>query len=305
MTQAAPKGLTLDGVALSMQFAGLTALRDVTVKVGGGEVVALVGPNGSGKTTCLNVLTGFLTPTAGRVHLDGTDVTRQPVRARVSAGLGRTFQNPRLAGIETVGDVLQAGWHLSDSRGVARALIRPWWLRRVDQQAHDAAIEALARVGLTNLSLSARIAELSHGQLKIIDIARALLGHPKVLLLDEPTSGLSPNEIRDVANLVRSLTATGISILVVEHNVPFVLGIAQRVTVLSDGSVVAEGEPGPTMQRPEVVEVYMGGVARRRGLARSRVVTRGQENHADTDVGGVDGSPLSSRGEEETTPGAG
>lgn len=253
-------GGILEGSALSVSFKGVQALRGVDIVLGGAEILALVGPNGSGKTTCLNALTGFGELHGGSVSLDGKDITHLSVSRRVHLGIGRTFQNPRLGAFGLVDDVLQAGWHLHDGRGLGQAIMRPYKTRRIEQMVQREASEVLHRIGLGNVKLTTKVAALSQGQVKLLDVARALLGRPRVLLLDEPTSGLSPDEASEVARVISELSTEGISILLVEHDVGFVLRIAHRVAVLNVGEIVASGDPRETMSNPEVVRVYMGGV---------------------------------------------
>lgn len=252
-------------------FGGVAALAGISVSVAGGEVVAVLGPNGSGKTTLLNAITGFVSVDEGAVRLFGRDVTGLPTHKRVRSHLGRSFQNLRVVPRVTVSDLLQFGWNQRDPRMFGVSIVRPFWLHNASGAARNDARHALERVGLPGRLLDVRAAALSQGELKLVDIARALMARPQVLLLDEPTSGLSHEDVGQMSELIANLRREGITMVVVEHDVRFVLSFADRVVVMESGSLLAEGDPHATMALPRVVDAYLGPKDRaaRSGTARS------------------------------------
>lgn len=245
-------------VDVRVAFGGVTALAGMSVRVAEGEVVAVLGPNGSGKTTLLNAITGFVTVDEGAVRLFGRDVTKLPTHKRVKLDLGRSFQNLRVVPRSTVSELLQFGWNQRDPRTFGLSIVRPFWLHSSGQTARGDAGRALERVGLPGQLLDARAASLSQGQLKLVDIVRALMAQPRVLLLDEPTSGLSHEEVAQMSELISTLRGEGITMMVVEHDVRFVLSFADRVVVMESGRLLAEGDPHETMALPRVVDAYLG-----------------------------------------------
>jgi branched-chain amino acid transport system ATP-binding protein len=232
-------------------FDGITALVGVTLEVEPGERRAIIGPNGAGKSTLLNVCAGEFLPTAGRVLLDGRDITRLPVPERTNLGLGRTFQRNNLfAGLSVFENARLAVQH---RQGVARQALRE--VHRIPAVAR--ATEAiLEQVGLAEQRDQAA-GTLAYGQQRALEIALALAGEPKVLLLDEPTAGMSPAEtaemVKFIAGLPRSLT-----MLIVEHDMDVVFSLADRISVLHFGELAAEGTPPEVRANPRVQEIYLG-----------------------------------------------
>jgi branched-chain amino acid transport system permease protein len=240
--------MVLEVKGLAKYFGGLKAVDDVDIEVRRGGVHALIGPNGSGKTTTLNVLSGLYKATAGRVLLDGTDVTEMPPHLRAAAGLGRTFQNIRLfrsmtalenvvIGAERPGNTLLGG-------GGADALT------------------ARAMSALTFVGLGARANELissfSYGHQRLIEIARALAANPTLLLLDEPAAGLNSSEKKDLHELLKRIAAQGLTILIIDHDMTLVSEAAQHITVLNFGRRIADGESMAVLRHPDVVSAYLG-----------------------------------------------
>lgn len=253
---------------LTVSFGGVVAVDGIDVSVGRGEALAILGPNGSGKTTFLNAVTGFVHPARGRIAVWGEDVTRLKAYQRSRLGIGRTFQNLRVLPGITVFEMLQFGWYQSDSRMFGKSLLRPFSLRSAERRVRAAGETALEMVDLRPTLLDSSVNSLAQGQLKLLDVARALMANPKLLMLDEPTSGLSGEDVAHMSELVMNLRKDGVTMIIVEHDIRFVLSFADRVIVMDAGKKLAEGEPGPTMRLPEVVEAYIGPRASKSALTK-------------------------------------
>ena len=241
---------------LTKRFGGLTAVDGLALVVAAGEVRGLIGPNGSGKSTVINLVTGVLRPTTGRVWFRGEDVTARATDALFRRGVARTFQTPRVVpGLTAVENVLVARARLAPLE-LFRALTRGRGRRR-DEGEHQAAGELL---NLVNLGARADTpAEaLPHGQKRLLEIARALAGDPALLLLDEPVAGMNATEAARVMTVIRTITARGTAVVLVEHNMRVVMAVADRVTVLDFGRVIAEGAPAEVRDHPAVLEAYLG-----------------------------------------------
>ena len=243
---------------LAIAFGGLAALSDVSVDVGEGEIVALIGPNGAGKTTVFNVVTGLYRPDSGRVTFAGAELTRLTPHRIARLGVGRTFQNTEVFRALGALDNVLVGEHQRLRGGVLAAAC---WLGRVRREEAAARAQArtlLARVGLGDVA-DVPAGDLPLGSQKRLELARALAGGPRLLLLDEPAGGLNPTETRTLMDLVRGLRdELRLTILVVEHDMDFVMGISDRVVVLHYGRKIAEGPPRAVADDPAVVEAYLG-----------------------------------------------
>jgi ABC-type branched-subunit amino acid transport system ATPase component len=229
---------------LSKNFGGVRALRSVALDVGPGETLGLIGPNGSGKTTLVNCVSGVLTPSGGTVVFDGRDVTKWSRTRRARAGLARTYQSLRLFKALTVAENVEAG------------LVRRTDDRTSERQARVEAI--LDAHGLGELS-GVPVADLSYGLQRRVEIARTLVSDPSMLLLDEPAAGLADEEtagLRDL--LVATRARLGLSVLIIDHDVSFIMEISDRVTVLDDGRVLFSGSPQEVAQDPGVITAYLG-----------------------------------------------
>ncbi len=248
--------LELDSV--SRNFGGLAANQDISFAVHGGEIVALIGPNGAGKSTLFNVISGVLAPSAGSVRLFGRPLGRSPARRIAAIGLARTFQHVRLLGSQSVRDNIALGAHLTGRAGMVRAMLR---LDRAEETRLLAAAEAAAaRVGLSDV-LDTPAGDLPLGQQRIVEIARALCLRPRLLLLDEPAAGLRHLEKQRLAALLAQLRSEGMAVLLVEHDMAFVMQLADRVVVMDFGQTIAAGAPAQVQADPAVLEAYLGGVA--------------------------------------------
>jgi ABC-type branched-subunit amino acid transport system ATPase component len=237
-------------------FGRVTAVDGVTTAVEEGEIRGLIGPNGAGKTTLVNLLSGFLAPTRGRIALAGSRIDAQPAHARVRHGVGRTFQTPQLCPAMSTLDNIVIGAH----QRLATARFRNLLSRnRRTALGHlrDEAAQVGADVGLGAL-LDIPAGALSYGHMRLTEIARALLAKPRLLLLDEPVAGMNESESSAVADIVRGLRARGTTVLVIEHDMPFVMGLCDRITVLDHGTLIAEGTPLEVQHDSRVEEVYLG-----------------------------------------------
>ncbi|KWT98630.1 MULTISPECIES: branched-chain amino acid ABC transporter ATP-binding protein/permease [unclassified Variovorax] len=257
-TALPPRGqVVLEAKAVTKRFGGLVANDAVSLDVKAGEIHALIGPNGAGKSTFFNMISGVDDPTEGEVRLMDRPMTSQPSRAFAALGLGRTFQHVRLLGQRRVIENVALGAHRRGQRGWIASMLRL-------DRAEEAALLAQARQQIERCGLG-EFAEvpagsLALGQQRVVEIARALAGHPAVLLLDEPAAGLRHLEKRALATLLDQLRSEGLGILVVEHDMEFVMNLADRVTVLEFGAVIARGTPAEVQGDRKVLDAYLGGV---------------------------------------------
>jgi branched-chain amino acid transport system permease protein len=252
----ADKGaVVLTATEVSKRFGGLLANSKIDLDVRAGEIHALIGPNGAGKSTFFNLISGVDDPSSGAVSLLGRDMHRQSSRAFAASGLSRTFQHVRLLGSRSVLDNVALGAHLRAHSGWIAAMLRL-------DRAEEAALLGEARRQIERCGLGPQMndtaASLALGQQRIVEIARALAGQPGVLLLDEPAAGLPHMEKQALASLLTQLRGEGMAILVVEHDMEFVMNIADRITVLEFGQVIAHGSPVEVQADPKVRSAYLG-----------------------------------------------
>lgn len=244
--------------SVTLRFGGVVALQGVSTTMDAGEIRGVIGPNGAGKTTLINVISRFDAPTNGTVWLDGVELTRLSAHAVARYGMARTFQNLELFEAMTVLDNVLVGDHTRQKAGFWGSVLQTPWARRDELRARDRAMAMLHEVGLAELWYRPAQA-LSFGQRRLLELARALVSRPKLLLLDEPASGLSPPMLRQLVDVVlRHRHRYGMAVLLVEHVIKLVSELCQRVTVLDGGVVIAEGPAEEIQHNPQVIAAYLG-----------------------------------------------
>jgi branched-chain amino acid transport system permease protein len=254
-TPAAAGALTLEQVALS--FGGVRAIDGLDLEIRSGQVHGLIGPNGSGKTTTLNVISGYYAPQRGAVRLDGTDLPALARNRRAHMRVARTFQTPRIVGSASVLENVMIGGTIDGKATFVESLLSLPRHRRDEAMLRDIAMLALAAVGLERLA-AVRADRLQHSELRFIEIARGLMLRPAYLLLDEPAAGLSAEEIKRLGALLLAIAQAGTGVLVVEHHPDLIFDICHHITVLNLGKKLAAGTPAEIRSHREVVNAYLG-----------------------------------------------
>lgn len=245
---------------LGKSFGGLRAVDGVEFSIPRGSVHSIIGPNGAGKTTLLNLITGVYQPSEGDVLLEGESLVGLPVYQRVAKGVGRTFQTPQICHNMSAVENVMLGAHLRLDTRMLPAALRLRRIVREDQACYEEARQLMGFVGLQSY-LDATPESMPYGALKRLEIARALAGRPKLLLLDEPAAGLGAGEKAEVAELIRKVSETGVTTVLVEHDMKLVMSISEHIVVLNYGRKLAEGAPGEVRRNPDVVAAYLGGAA--------------------------------------------
>jgi branched-chain amino acid transport system ATP-binding protein len=255
-----PQGeVLLEAVGVSKRFGGLLAVDTVTFEIPRQSIVSIIGPNGAGKTTFFNMLTGLYKPTTGRVTFDGDDITAMRPDRIMKRGLARTFQNIRLFGTMTAVENVLVAQHSRTQAGLFRSILHTPGQRREEREAHEKAREVLAYVGLRERVFEEISVNLSYGDQRRLEIARALASDPKMLLLDEPTAGMNPQESAQLTSFMQRLRdERGLTILLIEHDMKVVMGVSERITVFDHGEKIAEGLPQEVRENERVVEAYLG-----------------------------------------------
>ncbi len=237
---------------IGISFGGLKAVQDVSFSLGPGEIMGLIGPNGAGKTTTLNLISGLYTCDTGKVILDGVDVTDKKSYERARMGLGRTFQTPRFLSRSTVAENMKLGTDLADQIGFMKSFLgvkKNDFLDEVDQYLEIADL---------TVDWKADISSLSYGQLKRLEIVRALLSHPKVLLVDEPAAGLNAKELEKSVALMRYAAKNGVGIVLIEHKMDMIMNVCDHIVVLNFGKMIAHGTCEEVQSDDAVIEAYLG-----------------------------------------------
>jgi branched-chain amino acid transport system ATP-binding protein len=241
---------------ITRRFGGLVALDNVSLEVGTNGISAIIGPNGAGKTTLFNIISGFTAPSTGRVVFGDEDITGHLPERIARSGVVRTFQLVQLFEQLTVLENVMVGCHLHTRGGLGTALL-PHFAASQEAAVHSTACNLLQKTGLASAATMLASA-LPYGQKRLLEIARAMAAEPKLLLLDEPAAGLNRDETERLAALLREITASGVAILLIEHDMTLVMNLAARIAVLDFGRLIAEGSPAEIRRNPDVVAAYLG-----------------------------------------------
>ena len=242
---------------ISRHFGGILALNRVSFQLDQGGITSLIGPNGAGKTTLINVITGLYPADQGRIHFQGENIAGLAAHSIAARGIGRTFQLEELFGSLSVLENVMVGCHVRSRSGMVScglALPSAW---REEKQEREAALANLQLIGLEHKA-GDPIARLPLGERKLVGVARALSMKPRFLLLDEPVGGLAAHEIAKLVDLIYKLRSEGLTIFIVEHNMPFVMSLSEKVLVLDMGSLIAEGPPEEIQRNEGVIKAYLG-----------------------------------------------
>ena len=242
---------------ISKHFGGLKATDDISMQVEQEEILGIIGPNGAGKTTFFNLITGTYRLTSGKILFDGKDVTNYTPEKMAKLGMARTFQNIKLFKFLSVLENVKVGFHIQTSTGMVDSILHTKRYRNDEALANEKGMEILRRVGLTDQA-ALLAGNLPYGWQRRLEIARAMALSPKILLLDEPAAGMNPSETAELMGFIRTLRDDGITVVVIEHDMKFMMNLCDRIVVINYGKKLAEGTPAEVTRNEQVIEAYLG-----------------------------------------------
>lgn len=249
--------MLLTAEKITMKFGGLTAVDNVDFCIDSGEIRAIIGPNGAGKTTFFNAISGLNYPTSGKIIFDGRDITKLPSHKIAKLGMTRTFQNILLFDDMSVLENVMVGNHINVKTNMLTEILCLPSVFREERRCVEKAKEMLDFVGLLEYQDQVS-SSLPYGKKRLLEIARAMVSEPKLLLLDEPAAGMNASEAGELIDTIRNISNRGTAVLIVEHNMKVIMNISHRITVLEQGKMIAEGEPKDIQTNERVIEAYLG-----------------------------------------------
>lgn len=245
---------------LTKTFGGLKAVQDVSIDIKEGAIHSVIGPNGAGKTTLFNLITGIYTPTSGEIQFRGENVAGKSPDELAQRGMSRTFQNLQICMNMSALENVMVGAHLRLNQSLIAGLLRLPSVRKADSACRDEAAELMQFVGVGKY-LGHAASQMPYGALKRLEIARALAARPRILLLDEPAAGLNHTETGEIETLIQKVAASGVTVVLVEHDMKLVMNLSNHITVLDYGKKLAEGTPAEVRANPDVIAAYLGAAA--------------------------------------------